>query len=131
MGFSVSTSEKIQLIDITNEVVSEVQKSGASDGIALVYITHTTAALIINESERGLISDLTQTIKELVPRDRTYKHDRIDNNAAAHLTSAILGCDLAMPVTGGRLELGTWQSIFLVELDGPRQRKVIIKVVGK
>lgn len=131
MSFRVSTSERIQLKDITREVASEIQKSGVADGIALVYVPHATAALLINENERGLVSDLTRMVTEIVPWDRSYEHDRIDDNAAAHVTSAILGCNLTLPITGGKLERGTWQNIFLVELDGPRQRRVIVKAIGK
>jgi secondary thiamine-phosphate synthase enzyme len=130
MSFSVPTSEHVELKDITREVVFEVQKSGIKDGIALVYVPHATAALLINEDERGLVSDMTKTIKDIIPRERRYEHDRIDDNAWSHLTSAVLGCSLTIPVTGGQLERGTWQNIFLVELDGPRHRKVVIKVVG-
>jgi len=129
--FKVSTSERIELKDITREVNAEVQKSGVKDGIALVYVPHATAALITNENERGLVSDLLGMIKGLVPMDKPYEHDRIDNNAWSHLTSVVLGPDLTIPVTGGQLERGTWQNIFLVELDGPRNRKVVVKAVGK
>lgn len=131
MNFSVPTSERVELKDITREVVAEVGKSGVKDGIVLVYVPHATAALIINENESGLVSDMTATIKNLIPRDRPYEHDRIDNNAWSHLTSAVLGCSLTIPVTGGQLERGTWQNIFLVELDGPRHRKVVVKVIGR
>lgn len=131
MSFQVSTSRQIELIDITREVASQVKQSGVEEGIALVYVPHATAALIVNENERGLVSDMLGIIKELVPRDKQFEHDRIDNNAAAHLTSALLKPDLTLPVTGGSIERGTWQNIFLVELDGPRQRKVIVKVIGK
>ncbi|PIZ41993.1 secondary thiamine-phosphate synthase enzyme YjbQ, partial [Candidatus Aquicultor secundus] len=112
------------------EVIAEIDKSGVKEGIALVYVPHATAALIINENERGLISDMTAAISDLIPRDRRYEHDRIDDNAWSHLTSAVIGCSLTIPITGGRLECGTWQNIFLVELDGPRRRKVIVKVIG-
>jgi len=131
MGFEVSTSERIQVKDITREVSSEIQKSGVKDGIALVYVPHATAALLINENERGLVSDLTWMVEHIVPWDKTYEHDRIDDNAASHLASAALGCSLTFPVTGGQIERGTWQNIFLVELDGPRRRRVIVKVIGE
>jgi secondary thiamine-phosphate synthase enzyme len=130
MSFHVSTSKEIELIDITRQVIDEVGKSGVDDGIALVYVPHATAALLINEDERGLVADMTGMVKELIPRDKPYEHNRIDNNAAAHLASALLGCNLVIPVTGGQLERGTWQNIFLVELDGPRQRRVVVKVLG-
>lgn len=131
MSFSVSTTSQIELKDITREVVAEVENSGVSDGVALIYVPHATAALLINEHERGLIADMTAMVTELIPRDRSYQHDRIDNNAAAHLASALIGCSLTMPVAGGKLERGTWQNIFLVELDGPRHRKVVVKVLGQ
>ncbi len=130
MTFTVPTSGRVELKDITREVVAEVEKSGVKDGIVSVYVPHATAALFINEDERGLVDDLTWMVKEIIPKDRTFEHDRIDDNAWSHLASALLGCSLTLPVTGGRIERGTWQNIFLVELDGPRNRKVVVKVVG-
>ncbi len=130
MSFNVSTSEPVELKDITKEVIAEVDKRGIQEGIALIYVPHATAGLIINEHETGLISDMTAAITGLIPRDRHYEHDRIDDNAWSHLTSAVVGCSLTMPITGGKLQRGTWQNIFLVELDGPRHRKVVVKVIG-
>ncbi|HEY3375162.1 MAG TPA: secondary thiamine-phosphate synthase enzyme YjbQ [Candidatus Aquicultor sp.] len=132
MSFSISTSAEVELIDITKQVSRQVQSSGVTDGLALIYVPHATAAILINEHEAGLITDMTEMVKTLVPRTGSYRHDRIDNNAAAHLASALLGCSLTMPVTSGQLERGTWQNIFLVELDGPRShRTVIVKVIGR
>jgi len=131
MNFHISTSNRIELVDITREVLFEVGKSGVDDGIAMVYVPHATATLLINENERGLVSDITGAITRLIDWDRAYEHDRIDDNAASHITSALLGCSLTLPVTGGQLVRGTWQNIFLVELDGPRRRRVVVKVIGE
>ncbi len=130
MSFTVPTSLRVEVKDITREVVAEVEKSKVKNGIVLVYVPHSTAALFINENESGLVKDLTWMVKEIIPKGRSFEHNRIDNNAWSHLASALLGCSLTLPVTGGRIERGTWQNIFLVELDGPRNRKVAVKVIG-
>lgn len=130
MSFTVPTSLRVEVKDITREVVAEVEKSKVKNGIVLVYVPHSTAALFINENESGLVKDLTWMVEEIIPKGRSFEHNRIDNNAWSHLVSALLGCSLTLPVTGGRIERGTWQNIFLVELDGPRNRKVAVKVIG-
>ena len=130
MSFTVPTSLRVEVKDITREVVAEVEKSKVKNGIVLVYVPHSTAALFINENESGLVKDLTWMVEEIIPKGRSFEHNRIDNNAWSHLASALLGCSLTLPVTGGRIERGTWQNIFLVELGGPRNRKVAVKVIG-
>ncbi|HDD36075.1 MAG TPA: YjbQ family protein [Archaeoglobus veneficus] len=125
---TIKTKERIEIVDITEDVQSLVSKSDVKDGIAIVYTPHTTTAIIINEAERGLMDDITSIIQKIVPQN-SYKHDRIDNNADAHLRAVILGNSVVVPVTNGKLDLGTWQRIMFVELDGPRSRRVLVKVV--
>ena len=126
---TIKTKERIEIVDITKEVQSLVSKSDVKDGIvAIVYTPHTTTAIIINEAERGLMDDIISIIQKIVPQN-SYKHDRIDNNADAHLRAVILGNSVVVPVTNGKLDLGTWQRIMFVELDGPRSRRVLVKVV--
>ncbi|WP_372816873.1 secondary thiamine-phosphate synthase enzyme YjbQ [Pyrococcus kukulkanii] len=124
----VTTSKEVEIIDITEKVREIVRKSGVEDGIVVVFTRHTTAGIIINENESGLISDLEKTLEKLIPKGAGYSHDRIDNNAHSHLRAIILGSSVVIPVENGRLALGTWQSVLFVELDGPRTREIYVKV---
>jgi secondary thiamine-phosphate synthase enzyme len=128
-----STEKQFQLVDITYEVEKIVEESGVKNGIALVFAPHATAAIIANEHESGLIEDIITKIKELTePGSSKWKHNIIDDNAHAHLGSAFIGADRVFPVMNGRLVRGTWQNIFLVEMDGPRSRRhVIVTVIGE
>jgi secondary thiamine-phosphate synthase enzyme len=127
----VSTSKRFELIDITEKVEEGVRMSGIKNGICLVFAPHATAAIVANEHERGLMEDILTKIKEFVEPDRRWNHNLIDDNAHAHIGSAIIGADRVFPVRNGELIRGTWQNIFLVELDGPRrERQVIVEVLG-
>lgn len=128
---NIRTSKRIELVDITKEVKSEVHKSSIDNGICVVSTSHTTTAIILNENETGLRHDILDFLEKLVPPSVGYQHDRIDNNADAHLKAVMLGSSETIPVTGGELVLGTWQRIFFVELDGPRQRTVNITKIKK
>jgi secondary thiamine-phosphate synthase enzyme len=125
----VRSKERIQVIDITGDVEAIVRRSGISEGICLVHLPHATAALVANENERGLINDIIRKIREELVREG-WEHDRIDDNAYAHLASSFIGPSRAFPVSSGRILRGTWQSILLIELDGPRERNVVVTVVG-
>ena len=95
----------------------------------MVYSPHTTTAIIVNENEHGLVGDILRLIDAIVPQDG-YAHDRIDNNARSHLQAVILGNSACMPVADGGLALGTWQSVFFVELDGPRRRRLTVRILA-
>ena len=126
--FIVRTNKKQEMVDITQRVADLVKQSRVSDGICLVYVPHATAAVAINENaDPNVCEDILEALGNLVPEGR-WRHDRIDNNAAAHIKATLLGPSQAVPVRGGRLRLGTWQSVMLVELDGPRERSVIVEV---
>ncbi len=125
MQIEINTKNRIEVIDITQDVEDLVSGSG----LALVYTPHTTTAVVINEGESGLIEDIINLLSKLVPRGAGYKHDRIDNNADAHLRAILLGNSVIVPVENSKLMLGTWQRILFVELDGPRRRKVLVKVL--
>jgi secondary thiamine-phosphate synthase enzyme len=128
----LSTKERIELVDITNKVEEAVQESKIRNGICLVYAPHATAAIILNEHERGLLNDIAKKILEIAPPGANYLHNRIDNNAHAHVASSIIGSSATLPVVNGELVRGTWQNIFLVELDGPRaSRRIIVEVLGE
>lgn len=128
----LSTEKRFQLIDITHEVEEAVKKSGIKNGLCLVFAPHATAAIIANEHESGLVDDILTKIKELVQPERSWKHNIIDDNAHAHIGSALISTDKVFPVRNGRLIRGTWQNIFLVEMDGPRSRRyVLVEVIGE
>jgi secondary thiamine-phosphate synthase enzyme len=126
----VSTRKNKQLVDITSKVEQVVSGSGIKDGLALVFTTHTTTGLFINEREGGLLDDMESVLCSLVPASGAYHHDRVDNNAASHIQSVLLSASVTLPVGSGRLALGTWQSIILAERDGPRRRTLTVKVIG-
>lgn len=126
--FVVNSGQKSQIIDITAKVSEIVRRSGAHEGICCIYTPHTTAAITVNENaDPNVGQDILDALEELFP-DGFWKHDKIDNNGAAHIKAAIIGPSQAIPVQEGRLLLGTWQAVMLVELDGPRERKVIVEV---
>ena len=123
------------MIDISNKVVESVKKSGISNGIVIVFSTHTTGAIKINENEKNLIGDFDNMFEKLIPRNFDYEHNKtaIDNrpNAHSHLRSMLINSSETIPFKDGKMLLGTWQAIFFIELDGPRQnRKIIVEVIG-
>ena len=122
---TVSSSAHQQLIDITREVVKFVEDSDVGEGILMVSVPHATAAVVVNENERGLLSDILTRIREVFPQSPGYLHNRIDDNADAHLAATFLGHSRSFPIENNRLVHGTWQSIFIVELDGPRSRREV------
>jgi len=129
---AIRTQRRRELVDITYEVERAVAESGVTNGMCLVFAPHATAAVIANEHERGLVNDILRKFTEEFPDDGEWEHNRIDDNAAAHLASAFVGSARFFPVKEGRLVRGTWQNIFLVELDGPRaSRKVVVEVMGE
>ncbi|AIF69885.1 hypothetical protein PAP_07475 [Palaeococcus pacificus DY20341] len=124
----ILTSKEVEIVDITAQVEEIVKKSGISEGLVVVFTRHTTTALILNENEPRLLKDMERIFKELVPKGEGYAHDAIDHNAHSHLRSILMSSSIAIPIENSRLALGTWQSILFIELDGPRRRKVVVKV---
>lgn len=127
----ISTKDRTSLVDITSQVEDFVRKSEIKNGMCLVYAPHATAAFIVNEHESGLMTDIINKIKELYPRDARYLHNRIDDNADSHLASAFITTSRVFPVRDGELIRGVWQNIFLLELDGPRTRRVVLEAIGE
>jgi secondary thiamine-phosphate synthase enzyme len=125
----IDTNLAVELIDITDNVIEEVNKNSIRNGICVISTPHTTTAIIINENEPGLLSDMFNLLNKLVPPGAGYNHDRIDNNADSHLRAMLLGSSETIPIVNGKLVLGTWQRIFFVELDGPRQRKANVTLI--
>ncbi len=127
--FTVATRQRRQIVDITSEVQAAVRESGVQEGIVLIAAPHCTCAIYVNENEPGLVADTLRAVAEQFDKPG-WQHDRIDDNAAAHLAASFMGSSTVLPVSGGRVVLGTWQRIMLVELDGPRNRRVVVQVVG-
>lgn len=121
MELDVRTDDAIDVVDITEEVADAVD--GAANGTCTVFVEHTTAGVCLNEAEPRLIEDIEEFVATLAP-STGWRHNELDDNADAHLRSMLLGPSVTIPVVDGKLALGTWQSILLVEFDGPRIRSV-------
>ena len=115
----VRTERRLDVVDVTDRV--EDTLPGDADGTCTVFVRHTTAGVVVNEAESRLLGDVESFLGDLVPDDG-WEHDRIDDNADSHLRALLLGPGETLPVSGGDLDLGTWQSVLLVECDGPRTR---------
>ena len=127
--FTVSTSKKYELVDITEQVREILKKSKIKEGICTVYTPHATAAIIINENyDPNVMDDVIEALQKLIPEGK-WRHDRIDNNAAAHIKSAIVGPSETIPVKDGELMLGRWQDIIFADFDGPRSDREIFVLV--
>ncbi len=130
MKLSVTTRKKSEFIDITAEVQSALKQMGAPDGICLVFVPHTTAAVTINESaDPDVATDILAALDRMVPWNNGYRHT--EGNAAAHIKSTLVGASAMVAVENGRLVLGTWQGIFLCEFDGPRSRRVLLNFIPR
>jgi secondary thiamine-phosphate synthase enzyme len=128
------TTGQTDIMDITREVQEEVLQSGVQDGSMVLFISGSTAALTTIEFESGVVNDLKKAIEGIAPRDIHYEHDRKwgDGNGYSHVRAALLGPSLSIPLKGGRLLLGTWQQIVLLDFDNrPRRRTVTIQIMGK
>lgn len=124
----VHTRKKLEVIDLTAQAAGLVSRSALGDGICTVFVRHATAAIVINENaDAGFRLDLVAALDKLFPKG-VWEHDKVDDNGAAHLKAAVLGPSETVPVRDGRLLLGTWQGIALVECDGPREREIVVDV---
>ncbi len=130
------TSERFQLLNITERIQEVVRRSGIREGLVHIQSLHTTTALLINEWQAALLEDIRRVLEELVKRDRPWRHndpafsDCERGNADAHLRGMLLGQALCLQVRNAAILLGAWQSIILAELDGPRTRQVAVQVLG-
>ena len=123
--FTVRTDTRCEMIDITDKVATFVRESGLRDGICHVFVPHTTAALTINENaDPDVPRDILDSLDRIVPLTNRYRH--AEGNAAAHVKASLLGASQTVFVENGRLVLGTWQSLFFCEFDGPRTREVLV-----
>ena len=124
----IRTKHKREMIDLTPQLAEIVRGSGVGEGLCHVYVAHATAAVVINENDDpNVCVDTLDALDKLIPAG-VWRHDRVDGNAASHIQAAILGPSETIPVQQGRLLLGTWQAVMLVELDGPRERRIVVTV---
>jgi secondary thiamine-phosphate synthase enzyme len=125
----VRTRTKREMVDLTSRVAEVVARAGVGEGLCSVFVPHATAAVVVNENDDpNVCVDVLDALAKLIP-DGVWRHDRVDGNAAAHIQATILGPGETIPVRDGRLMLGTWQAVMLVELDGPRDRRVLVTTI--
>ena len=128
-SLKIDTSKNFEIIDITSKINELID---VEEGIISIFSRHSTSAIVVNENESGLLRDLEFTLDNLITDKYSYDHDRIDNNARSHLKSFLLSSSECLPIKNGRLDLGTWQSVFFIELDGPRHgRTISLTIIGE
>ncbi len=128
-SFKINTNKNFEIIDITSKINDWID---VENGIISIFSKHSTSAIVVNENESGLLNDLEFTLDNLISDKFSYNHDRIDNNARSHLKSFLLSSSECLPIKNGKLDLGTWQSVFFIELDGPRQNRTIsLTIIGE
>jgi secondary thiamine-phosphate synthase enzyme len=126
-----NTKTRQEFIRITDEVGAIVEKSGVKEGMALVSAMHITAAVYVNDWEDGLIADFQQWLEKLAPAGLPYRHHQTgEDNADAHLKRTLMGHQIIVPITAGKLDLGPWEQLFYAEFDGRRRKRVVVKVMG-
>ncbi len=124
----IRTTQRREMIDLTARVAEIVARADLAEGLCSVYTSHATAAIVVNENDDpNVCVDVLDALDRLVPAG-IWRHDRVDGNAASHIQAAILGPGETIPVRDGKLCLGTWQAGMLVELDGPRERRVVVTI---
>ena len=128
-SLKINTNKSFEIIDITLQINNLID---IDEGIISIFSKHSTSAIVVNENEAGLLRDLEFTLDNLIGDKFTYQHDRIDDNARSHLKSFILSSSECLPIRNSRLDLGTWQSVFFIELDGPRHnRQISLTMMGE
>lgn len=128
-SIKINTNRNFEIIDITSKINELID---VENGIISIFSKHSTSAIVVNENESGLLNDLEFTLNNLITDKFTYQHDRIDDNAKSHLKSFLLSSSECLPIKNGRLDLGTWQSVFFIELDGPRHSRTIsLTIIGE
>ena len=124
----IATSSRAQMVDVTREVQRAVSESGVQEGFCHIYVPHTTAGIAINENaDPSVAQDILAVLEKIAPRSGSYRH--LEGNADSHVKACIVGSSETVLIEGGRLVLGTWQGLFLCEFDGPRRRRLLVKVV--
>jgi secondary thiamine-phosphate synthase enzyme len=127
-----NTRKKREYINITDKVESALEKSGVSEGFAMVSAMHITAGVYINDAESGLIADIDEWLQKLAPEGVDYRHHRTgEDNGDAHLKNLLIGHQVLIPITESRLDFGPWQQVYYAEFDGRRSKRVVIKIIGE
>jgi len=127
-----NTKKQREFINITEEVQKALEKSQIKEGLILVSAMHITAGVYVNDAESGLIADIEEWLEKLAPFRRDYRHHHTgESNGDAHLKNLLIGHEVVVPVTNGRLDFGPWQQVYYAEFDGQRAKRVIIKVMGE
>ena len=127
-----NTKTKREYINITDDVAQAVSDSGVKEGLVLVSAMHITAAVYINDAEDGLIADIDEWLEGLAPARPDYRHHQTgEDNGDAHLKNLLMHSQILLPITNGRLDLGTWQQVYYAEFDGMRRKRTIIKIIGE
>ena len=127
-----NTSRRREVVRITDDVAGIVGRSGVREGMVLVSAMHITAAVYVNDWEKGLIADIQDWLEELAPERPDYRHHQTgEDNADAHLKRTVLGHQVILPIAAGKLDLGPWEQVFYAEFDGQRRKRVIVKVMGE
>lgn len=126
---NIGTGKKFEIIDITSQINELID---IDNGIVSIFSRHSTSAIAVNENETGLLNDFEFMLTNLIDESKSYQHDQIDNNATSHLKSFLLSSSECLPIKNNKLDLGTWQSVFFIELDGPRSNRTIsLTLVGE
>ena len=127
-----NTKKRRDYLNITDEVDRAVAEIGVQEGLALVSAMHITAAVYVNDAEDGLIQDIDEWLEKLAPMRPDYRHHQTgEDNGDAHLKNLLMHHQVLLPITGGELDLGTWQQVYYAEFDGQRRKRVIIKIIGE
>ena len=126
------TKNRREYLNITHDVAVALKKSGIKEGMVLVAAMHITAGVYINDAENGLIADIDEWLETLAPQERKYRHHLTgEDNGDAHLKNLLIGHEVVIPITEGRLDFGPWQQVYYAEFDGRRDKRVIIKIMGE
>jgi len=129
LDLKIKTKARIELIDITEKVNHALAEIGADNGLCNLFVTHTTAAVIVSENwDPDVTTDMLAQLERVVPRENSYRHG--EGNSQAHILSVMLSTSINIPIRGGKLALGKWQGVMLAEFDGPRERNVIVSVAA-
>jgi secondary thiamine-phosphate synthase enzyme len=127
-----NTAERHAFVRITDEIAAIVRASGVREGMVLVSAMHITAAVYVNDWEEGLIHDFEAWLEKLAPAGLPYRHHQTgEDNADAHLKRTLMGHQVMLPITAGKLDLGPWEQVFYAEFDGKRKKRVVVKVMGE
>lgn len=128
----LNTEKRIDFVNITDKVREAVKESGVEEGLVLINPMHITASVFINDNESGLLQDFKEWLEKLAPKNKDYNHHQTgEDNGFSHLWRTIMGRETTVAITGGRLDFGTWETIFYGEFDGQRDKRIMIKIIGE